>query len=87
MYSYEIVNAIAEATNNQVKMPIGTLHPSLRQLEGKGFVESSWGDDNTVGARRRYYTRSAVGGEALEEKKSVRRMLEAHDSAVVFEDF
>ena len=70
-YGLEIANAIVEETGK--RMPMGSLYPILHSLEGKGLVESYWGEETAErgGARRRYYKLTGSGVNALQEHHSV----------------
>ena len=59
-YGYEINKAIQQKTDNQYELKEATLYSAFRRLEESGCISSYWGDENT-GARRRYYTITALG--------------------------
>ncbi len=64
LYGLQITQAIEEASNGTKKIRIGSLYPTLHNLEKKGLVQSRWGDDKPeerAGARRRYYTLTSLG--------------------------
>ena len=46
-----------------------TLYTAFRRLEENGYISSYWGDEST-GARRRYYTITNEGRQALERLKA-----------------
>ena len=56
------------------ELPSGTVYPALRRLEGLGFVESDWEDDDRARKanrpRRRYYTLTKSGRQQLAEAES-----------------
>jgi PadR family transcriptional regulator PadR len=51
----------------------GTVYTSLRRLEGRGMVDGHWEDADLAEAerrpRRRYYTLTPAGAEALTEAR------------------
>lgn len=71
-YGLEIINAIAEASKGKKTISFGSLYPTLRKLEKRGFVTSRWGDETpeeTTGARRRYYKITGNGLQAIKQKQ------------------
>lgn len=68
LYGLQIPKAIAEASNGDRDLKIGSLYPLLAILENKGLVSSQWGDERLAigGARRRYYQLTKEGIAALE---------------------
>jgi PadR family transcriptional regulator PadR len=54
---------------NRTALLPGTVYTTLRRLERRGFVEGSWEDPEIAEAdrrpRRRYYTLTSSGNEAL----------------------
>ena len=82
LYGLLISRAISDASNGVRNIGVGSLYPTLRRLEKKGFVTSYWeGEDrqNSTkqrgGARRRYYKIAARGSQALSENQTVREKL------------
>lgn len=78
LYGLQIPKAIAEASNGDRDLKIGSLYPLLAILENKGFVSSQWGDERATGiggARRRYYQLTQEGIAALEFAESFRLRL------------
>lgn len=63
-YGYKINKAIQEKTGNQFELKEATLYTAFRRLEEAGCISSYWGDENT-GARRRYYSITAVGRQTF----------------------
>lgn len=52
-------------------VPVGTLYPLLRRLEGAGLARGWWGDaDGRPGPRRRYYELTPAGRELAEKNQS-----------------
>jgi PadR family transcriptional regulator, regulatory protein PadR len=73
LYGLQIAQAIEAASQKKRTVSVGSLYPTLRRLEKKGFVSSSW-DDNTErgGARRRYYRITGKGAAILTESITIR---------------
>lgn len=68
MYGLEVLEAIKTASGGAYGVLVGSLYPALHKLERKGFVSARWGDDRPRergGARRRYYTVTALGEQVL----------------------
>lgn len=67
-YGYEINKFIKEKTNNKYELKESTLYSAFRRLEKASLITSYWGDQ-TTGARRRYYSITELGKEALIQNK------------------
>lgn len=67
-YGYQINKDILEATDNKFELKEATLYTAFRRLEQTGLITSYWGNES-VGARRRYYTITDAGREAYEQHK------------------
>lgn len=59
-YAYEINKSIRQKSSGQFEFKEATLYTAFRRLEQSGCISSYWGDEET-GARRRYYTITAIG--------------------------
>lgn len=66
-YGYQINKSIQERTGYILKD--ATLYTAFRRLEDLGYITSYWGDGDS-GARRRYYTITGKGRQALAEMKN-----------------
>lgn len=55
-------------TNNMYELKEATLYSAFRRLEQSGYIRTYWGDE-TVGARRRYYSITGEGRKAYETYK------------------
>ena len=70
---------IMEGLNEKRPIPIGfgSLYPTLNRLEKKGFISWKWGDeqDNTGGARRKYYQVTGIGANVLAKVQTYRKQL------------
>ncbi len=79
-YGYQLGRAIAQATGGALEFKEATLYTAFRRLEEAGLITSYWGEAD-AGARRRYYSITDGGREALETGKkqwrAVREMMDA----------
>lgn len=55
-------------TNNMYELKETTLYSAFRRLEQSGYIRTYWGDES-VGARRRYYSITEEGRKAYEAYK------------------
>ena len=63
-YGYQINKDIMKKTDNRCELKEATLYSACR-LEQAGYIRSYWGDE-TVGARRRYYSITEEGRRAYQ---------------------
>ncbi|HMN10915.1 MAG TPA: PadR family transcriptional regulator [Bellilinea sp.] len=66
-YGYEISKQIRQRTEEKYVMKETTLYSSFTRLEGKGYIESFYGDE-TAGKRRTYYRITPEGSDYYREK-------------------
>lgn len=62
-YGYEINKTISNMSSGRFELKEATLYTAFKRLEEAGFIASYWGD-SAAGARRRYYTITALGRDA-----------------------
>lgn len=67
-YGYQINKSIQQKTDGQYELKEATLYSAFRRLEESGCIKSYWGDEDK-GARRRYYSITALGRSLLEQNK------------------
>ena len=67
-YGYRINKDIMKKTNNMYELKEATLYSAFRRLEQSGYIRTYWGDES-VGARRRYYSITEEGRKAYEAYK------------------
>jgi len=74
-YGIAIINEIEKRLNRKVS--IGALQTVLRRLEDKGLLSSEFGEATKIrgGKRKRYFTLTKYGQEALNEAKEQRLAL------------
>ena len=86
-YGYEINKSILQKSGGQYELKEATLYTSFKRLEYSGCISSYWGNE-TTGARRKYYTITAVGRETykrlyiewLNAKELIDKLLYMEDS-------
>jgi len=74
-YGLAIIEEIEQRLNRKVS--IGSIQTVLRRLEDKGYLTSKFGEATSVrgGKRKRYFTLTTFGQNALEEVKEQRMSL------------
>lgn len=81
IYGLDILDRLNVANEkiNRRQIGVGSLYPALKRMEQQGLLKSRWGDDqdNSGGARRRYYTITALGKKALTDTWHYRQQLGA----------
>ena len=65
-YGFEIYNRILEKTGEQYELKETTLYSGYKRLEAEGCISSYWGDE-TLGARRKYYSITEKGRKVFEQ--------------------
>ena len=68
-YGYEINKAVYNVSNQKYELKEATIYTAFKRLEDAGCISSYWGDQST-GARRKYYTITAIGKEVYKQKLS-----------------
>ncbi|NEO34541.1 MAG: PadR family transcriptional regulator [Symploca sp. SIO3C6] len=80
IYGLDLLGQINTA-NEKLKrrqIGVGSLYPALKRMETQGLVKARWGeDDDSGGARRRYYNITGLGSSALEDTWLYRQQLGA----------
>ncbi len=64
LHGFEILDAIREATQDELVVEEGALYPALHRLERRGWVSGDWAVSER-GRRAKYYRLSAAGRRAL----------------------
>jgi PadR family transcriptional regulator PadR len=65
MYGYQMVNEILHKSDNQYEPKEATLYSSFRRMEKNNLIRSYWGDDSSMGGRRKYYAITDEGKSVL----------------------
>lgn len=68
-YGYAILKRIRELSDGNMEWTDGMLYPLLHRLERLGHVKSSW-KMSDEGRRRKHYTLTDVGRQALADRQS-----------------
>lgn len=66
-HGFAILDWIREVTDEVLVVKDGSLYLALRQMEGRGLLESEWGVSEK-GRRARYYRLTPLGKKALAEE-------------------
>ena len=69
MYGYQILKELGRRSEGYFEFKEGTLYPVLHRLEQAGLILGKW-QVLPSGRHRKYYTITAKGHYALEEKRS-----------------
>ncbi len=78
LYGLQILNAMNQAGEGRRQIGFGSLYPTLHKLQKKGLVKPRWGDEEeTGGARRKYYKVTGLGERVLRETQEYRAHLAA----------
>ena len=64
-HGYQIARAIKETSDDVLQVEEGALYPALHRIEGKGWIEASWGVSEN-NRRAKFYGLTDSGREALE---------------------
>src|SRR5262245_27353980 len=66
---WDVTNAIQATTRGILDVNYGSVYPTLRRLEVKGFVRGAWGTSEN-NRRARFYELTASGRKQLEVERS-----------------
>ena len=67
-YGYAILKRIDGLSDGEMEWTDGMLYPLLHRLDRLGYVEARW-DSPEGGRRRRYYSITSAGRDALSEQR------------------
>ena len=62
-YGYGISKTISSMTENTWEMKEATMYSGLRRLVAEKLITARWGDDESNGGRRKYYSLTPHGEE------------------------
>ena len=71
MYGYEMIDVLAQRSNNVFEMRAGTLYPLLRNLVNQKCLTSY--DQEVNGKLRKYYSLTTIGKQFLKDKEKTWR--------------
>ncbi|MBD2606992.1 helix-turn-helix transcriptional regulator [Scytonema hofmannii FACHB-248] len=77
-YGLEIIDAIKEISEGKILINVGTLYPTLRQLEKRKIIESRLEDKRLEARRgkaRKYYKLTSKGRNLVENMNYMREQL------------
>jgi DNA-binding PadR family transcriptional regulator len=80
-HGYAIMEALRAGSDGQVDLPTGTIYPALRRLERAGLLTGTW--DETGGRRRRMYSLTPAGRNALAAERGIWRTFSAAVTALL----
>lgn len=66
-HGYQIARAIKDSSNDVLQVEEGALYPALHRIEGRGWIEASWGVSEN-NRRAKFYELTVEGRTALEEQ-------------------
>ena len=66
-YGYAVIRNIEQESGGVCSLQEGPLYIEFRRMEKEGWIRSYWGDE-TVGARRRYYSLTEEGRKRLADE-------------------
>ena len=69
-YGYEISHMISEISGGEIDIKDATIYIAFRRMEESGLITAYWGNDETGGARRRYYSITEKGKQYYIDKSS-----------------
>ena len=68
MYGYELTQELHNRSNGYFDMKEGLLYPTLHRMQKEGLISAEW-QVSESGRRRKYYSITALGQEALGEQR------------------
>jgi DNA-binding PadR family transcriptional regulator len=71
-YGYQISKEVSALSGGRLELKEATLYTAFRRMETSGYIRSYWGDE-TIGARRRYYSLTEEGKNRLTEETRIWR--------------
>ena len=71
MYGYEMIDMLAQKSNNVFEMRAGTLYPLLRNLVNQKCLTSY--EQEVNGKLRKYYSLTTIGKQLLKDKEKTWR--------------
>ena len=69
LHGYGVAKAIRANSNETLDIEFGSLYPSLKRLEFKGWITSKW-DMSEFNRRAKYYRLTAAGRKQLQQEHS-----------------
>ena len=66
-HGYQIARAIKQSSDDVLQVEEGALYPALHRIEGRGWIEASWGVSEN-NRRAKFYALTPAGQAALVEQ-------------------
>lgn len=75
LYGLEVLDQLNP--DRPIQLSFGSLYPALNRLEKKGLISWRWGDaqEESGGARRKYYKVTGLGAGVLRDVQQYRALL------------
>jgi PadR family transcriptional regulator PadR len=80
-HGYEVIAELRRRSDGEFDLPEGTVYPALHRLEREGLLRSDWATRD--GRRRRVYSITAAGVDALRERSRQWRRFSLSMSSVL----
>ena len=69
MHGFGIAERIGQLTDEALSVGEGSLYPALHRLQGRGWIESEWGQSEN-NRRAKYYKLTKAGSKRLEKESA-----------------
>jgi PadR family transcriptional regulator PadR len=66
-HGWAIAKRIQQVSNEELKVPQGSLYPALHRLEQQGWIKAAWGPTDT-GREAKFYSLTRAGRKHLEHE-------------------
>jgi PadR family transcriptional regulator PadR len=68
LHGYAVIEALSARSDGDIDLPTGTVYPALRRMERAGWLDGEWSEAG--GRRRRVYTLTDAGSQALHQQRA-----------------
>ena len=75
LYDLQIIDLIADASNGEIGINVGSLYPLLDKLTKKGYVECFWKNKDLTKEAQKYYKITPTGTEFINQSQSLQGYL------------
>ena len=82
VHGYGISRRIRQISKDVLQVQQGSLYPALHRLEGRGWLDATWGESEN-GRQAKFYKLSAKGRKQLAEEESSWERLAAAVSLIM----
>jgi PadR family transcriptional regulator PadR len=80
-HGYVVIESLRKQSSGLFDLPEGTIYPALHRLEAQGLLRSHWQED--APRRRRVYTLTAKGQQALAKRQEEWRLFSRAVNATI----